>query len=101
MISHVSTSLPGICARPARRLVVAVGRGWIYGTFPGSLPHRRWLDEIVPDRPVWLRAFDGHTGWANGRALALVEPGAMQVLCTIVGGRVVHEAAPAPHGGTE
>lgn len=48
-----------------------LGRGWIYGAFPGSLPHRRWLDAIVPDRPVWLRAFDGHTGWANGRALAL------------------------------
>lgn len=47
------------------------GRGWIYGAFPESLPHRKWLDEIVPDRPVWLRAFDGHTGWANGRALAL------------------------------
>ena len=28
------------------------GRGWSYGAFPGGLPHRKWLDEAVPDREV-------------------------------------------------
>jgi predicted amidohydrolase YtcJ len=45
------------------------GRGWAYGAFPGGLPHRRWLDEVVPDRPVWMLGYDGHTAWVNGRAL--------------------------------
>src|SRR6185503_3729535 len=45
------------------------GRGWAYGAFPGGLPHRRILDEVVPDRPVWMLGYDGHTAWVNGRAL--------------------------------
>jgi hypothetical protein len=48
-----------------------VGRGWYYAPFPGGLPTRRQLDELVPDRPAYLRCYDGHTGWANSKALAL------------------------------
>jgi hypothetical protein len=47
-----------------------VGRGWIYDTFEG-LPTRQQLDALVPDRPVYLTAYDDHTGWANTRALKL------------------------------
>ena len=47
------------------------GRGWNYGAFPGNLPHRRWLDEVVPDRPAFMQGYDGHTGWANTKALEL------------------------------
>ena len=32
---------------------------------------RQELDEIIPDRPVYIGAFDGHTAWANTRALDL------------------------------
>jgi hypothetical protein len=46
------------------------GRGWYYQPFPGGLPTRQLLDEVVPDRPAWMVAYDGHTGWANSRALA-------------------------------
>ncbi len=45
------------------------GRGWVYSAFEGGLPHRRMLDAVVPDRPAWLRCYDGHTGWANTAAL--------------------------------
>ncbi len=45
------------------------GRGWVYSAFEGGLPHRRLLDAVVPDRPAWLRCYDGHTGWANTAAL--------------------------------
>jgi hypothetical protein len=45
------------------------GRGWVYSAFEGGLPHRRLLDAIIPDRPAWLRCYDGHTGWANTAAL--------------------------------
>jgi predicted amidohydrolase YtcJ len=48
-----------------------LGRGWSYPEFPGSMPDKRYLDEIVPDRPVYIEGFDGHTGWANSKALEL------------------------------
>lgn len=47
------------------------GRGWNYAAFPGNLPHRKWLDAVVPDRPAFMTGYDGHTGWANSKALAL------------------------------
>jgi predicted amidohydrolase YtcJ len=47
------------------------GQGWYYASFPGGAPTRQQLDALVPDRPAFLAAFDGHTGWANSKALAL------------------------------
>jgi predicted amidohydrolase YtcJ len=47
------------------------GRGWTYEPFGGELPTRHWLDALVAERPVWLTAYDGHTGIANSRALEL------------------------------
>lgn len=32
---------------------------------------RQELDEILADRPIYVGAFDGHTGWANTKALEL------------------------------
>lgn len=48
-----------------------LGRGWNYAMFPTSLPDKKTLDEIFPDRPVFLEGFDGHTYWANSKALKL------------------------------
>jgi predicted amidohydrolase YtcJ len=48
------------------------GMGWTYPTFrPSGLPNRKILDEVVPDRPAFLVAFDGHSSWANSKALAM------------------------------
>src|SRR6266536_2859757 len=48
------------------------GMGWTYPTFGGSaLPNKKILDEVVPDRPVYMVAFDGHSSWANSKALAM------------------------------
>jgi predicted amidohydrolase YtcJ len=47
------------------------GRGWMYGAFPGNMPHKKFLDEVVPDRPAIMTCADGHTSWVNSRALAL------------------------------
>jgi predicted amidohydrolase YtcJ len=44
-----------------------VGRGIRYGI----VSTRQELDEIIADRPVYIGAFDGHTGWANTRALEM------------------------------
>jgi hypothetical protein len=46
------------------------GIGLVYGILPdGSSITRHHLDEIIPDRPVLLVAYDGHTSWANTEAL--------------------------------
>ena len=48
------------------------GMGWTYPTFgPSALPNKKMLDDVMPDRPVFLEAFDGHSAWANSKALAL------------------------------
>ena len=48
------------------------GMGWTYPTFgPSALPDKKILDDVVPDRPVYLVAFDGHSSWANSKALAM------------------------------
>lgn len=49
-----------------------LGRGWNYTSFsPSGLPDKKYLDEILPSRPVYLEGFDGHTWWANSKALQL------------------------------
>jgi predicted amidohydrolase YtcJ len=47
-----------------------VGRGWLYASFPDGLPTREQLDAVVPDRPAYMECYDGHSGWANSKALA-------------------------------
>jgi hypothetical protein len=47
------------------------GHGWLYGSFPGGLPTKAQLDAVVSDRPAYMECYDGHSGWANSKALAL------------------------------
>ena len=68
----------------AERLA-AVARAWaaghpddrlIYGIMAsyqilGDPPTRQRLDQVLPDRPFAIHAFDGHTVWANTQALEL------------------------------
>ncbi len=46
------------------------GGGWPLTLNEGN-PRKETLDKIVPDRPVLLDAFDGHSSWANSKALQL------------------------------
>ncbi|MGW7434031.1 amidohydrolase [Streptomyces sp. NPDC054861] len=47
------------------------GSGWSFDAFPGGLPHRDRLDDILPDRPAYFPVRDGHSAWVNSRALAM------------------------------
>jgi len=48
------------------------GGAWSMAAFgPGARASKSILDELVPDRPAYLRSQDGHTGWANSRALEI------------------------------
>jgi predicted amidohydrolase YtcJ len=47
------------------------GRGWLYSPFPGGLPTKAQLDAVISDRPALMTCYDGHSVWANSKALAL------------------------------
>lgn len=50
------------------------GRGIKYGI----VETRQQLDEMISDRPVYINAYDGHTSWANTKALemaGILQPG--------------------------
>jgi predicted amidohydrolase YtcJ len=49
-----------------------LGRGWNYAMFsPETLPHKKDLDELFPNRPILLLAYDGHAAWASSKALSI------------------------------
>lgn len=45
------------------------GRGWSDKLFPKTGPSKSILDELIPDRPVALVSYDGHSLWVNSYAL--------------------------------
>lgn len=62
------------------------GRGWDQNKFPGkSFPGNEKLNELFPDKPVFLTRVDGHAAIANQKALDIagVKPGQ-----TLTGGEV-------------
>jgi len=72
------------------------GRGWYYTAFPGGLPSRQVLDQLVPDRPAYLTAYDGHSGWANTAALKLA--GITRTTPNPKNGIIVKDASGEPTG---
>ncbi|MEO7988367.1 MAG: amidohydrolase [Chryseolinea sp.] len=54
---------------PERKWIT--GRGWQYTMFPGGFPSKELLDKVISDRPIWIRAYDGHSAWVNSKALEL------------------------------
>jgi len=72
------------------------GRGWGPSDFPDNQAHRRYLDEVFPDRPVLLTDRDGHQTLANSRALALAA--VTRVTRDPENGRIDRDAAGEPTG---
>ena len=56
-------------ARPDEPWIL--GSGWLYSAFPAHMPDRKDLDAVESRRPVFLYCYDGHSAWANGKALEL------------------------------
>lgn len=72
------------------------GRGWGYAVFPENIADRRYIDAIIADRPVYLRARDGHMGLANGAALKAL--GISAATPNPPNGQIVRNAAGEPTG---
>ena len=47
------------------------GRGWQYTYFDSGLPDQQSMKALDIDRPVFLKAYDGHSAYANPKALTL------------------------------
>ena len=73
-----------------------VGQGWQLPIFPGANPKKEWLDAIVPDRPAYLTAADGHSAWANSKALQLA--GITKQTPDPESGRIERNSAGEPSG---
>lgn len=94
------------CAEAVRRWAEAHpdapwigGGGWSYDIVPrGRFPTRQALDRVVPDRPVLLEAYDGHSAWANTRALEVA--GIDSATPDPADGRIVREEDGATPQGT-
>ena len=57
-------------AHPEKEWIL--GGGWSMDVFgPGARASKKLLDAAVSDRPVYLTSSDGHTGWANSKALQM------------------------------
>ncbi len=67
-----------------------LGTNWVHGDIPQATPTRQMLDAIVPDRPVYLEAFDYHSSWVNSAALH--ELGITRDTPDPLGGRIVRDA---------
>lgn len=84
------------CATNAPDAPWVRGRGWALPVFPNANPHRRLLDQAVPDRPVYLTAADGHSAWVNSKALTLA--GITRATADPPKGRIERDASGEPTG---
>ncbi len=60
------------------------GSGWADTLFPNLGPTKEILDAIVPDRPIAIVSYDGHSLWVNSRTLDMAH---------------IHKDTPDPAGG--
>lgn len=72
------------------------GGGWSMGSFPRGIPSARLLDEVCPDRPVYLPNRDHHSAWVNTRAMELA--GITSATPDPADGRIERDADGAPVG---
>ncbi len=52
-------------------LEVIQGAGYMRSEFDEVGPRKEWLDEIDSERPIIITSVDGHSTWANSKALEL------------------------------
>jgi len=72
------------------------GDGWALATFPGGVPRRQLLDELIPDRPAFLVNRDHHGAWVNSKALAIA--GITAATPDPVDGRIERDSTGEPVG---
>ncbi len=82
-------------ANPQRTWIIG-GRWSVESWSDKTEPTKEWLDQAVPDRPVFLSRMDGHSAIANTKALQLAN--VTRNTQDPNGGRVVKDANGEPTG---
>jgi predicted amidohydrolase YtcJ len=72
------------------------GGGWGYSAFPNQTVHKKYLDAVVSDRPIYVSERDGHMGLANSKALAIA--GITRETPDPPNGHIVRDASGEPTG---
>ena len=72
------------------------GVGWDLSAFPEQTLDAAFLDSLIPDRPAYFAAADGHSAWVNSAALELA--GITADTPDPDGGRIERGADGAPQG---
>ncbi len=74
-----------------------IGRGWNQTLWEENrFPTAADLDQVIPDRPVWLSRVDGHAGWANTKAMQLAQVSSDTP--DPVGGKIIRDTRGRPTG---
>lgn len=75
------------------------GRGWDQNDWDiKEFPTRHDLDEVFPDRPVWLERIDGHAMWANTAAIRTASEDLFRSAAVPEGGELFREPDGAASG---
>jgi predicted amidohydrolase YtcJ len=64
-----SITLAFIQTNPEKKWIM--GRGWQYTYFESGLPEHRTMKALDVEKPIFLKAYDGHSAYANPKALEL------------------------------
>ena len=65
----ISITTEFISTNPEKEWIT--GRGWQYTYFESGLPDHETMKALYIDKPVFLKAYDGHSAYANPKALEL------------------------------
>lgn len=82
-------------ANPEQQWVI--GRGWNQVLWDSkAFPAKKTLDEVLPDKPVYLVRIDAHAAWVNSKALALA--GITKDTIDPPGGEIIRDERGEPTG---
>jgi len=77
-VNLLGTNTPGEVADRVNQFIKTnptkewiTGRGWQYTSFKNGLPNSESLSSISNGVAVFIKAYDGHSAWANKKALQL------------------------------
>ncbi|HWA15817.1 MAG TPA: amidohydrolase [Gemmatimonadales bacterium] len=97
--AETSTEIEGLiraCASAPNAAGWIRGNGWQLPVFPNANPTRQLLDRLVPDRPAFFYAADGHSAWVNSKALEMA--GVTRETKDPADGRIERDAKGEPSG---
>ncbi|GAC1420546.1 MAG: amidohydrolase [Flavisolibacter sp.] len=73
-----------------------LGGDWDHESWGGEMPHKKWIDSVSTNHPVFVSRYDGHMSFANSLALKLA--GINGSTQAPAGGEIVKDSMGEPTG---